>query len=84
MPIDEREPMMEPGWPKMAFIEHRLADDPTNWWAPNHAASRRCCARPASVLERPGHEIYVCEPGEPREELAWIEDELRAATGRAR
>jgi hypothetical protein len=34
------------------------------------------------VLERPGHEIYVCEPGEPREEMAWIEDEMRVATGR--
>ena len=83
LPIDGREAMLEPGWPKMAFIERRLADDPTNWWAPNHAAVE-AMLRSAGlrVLERPGHEIYVCEPGEPREELAWIEDELRAATGR--
>jgi tRNA (mo5U34)-methyltransferase len=81
--IDGREAMLEPGWPKMAFIERRLADDPTNWWAPNHAAVE-AMLRSAGlrVLERPGHEIYVCEPGEPREETAWIEDELRAATGR--
>ena len=26
-------------WPKMHFIEQRYADDPTNWWAPNRAAS---------------------------------------------
>src|SRR5215211_7135817 len=26
-----------PGYPKMHFIEHRYADDPTNWWAPNSA-----------------------------------------------
>jgi len=89
LPIDGREAMLEPGWPKMAFIERRLADDPTNWWAPNHAAVE-AMLRSAGlrVLERPGHEIYVCEPGEPgepgepREETAWIEDELRAATGR--
>jgi tRNA (mo5U34)-methyltransferase len=83
MPIHERDAMVEPGWPKMAFIEHRLANDPTNWWAPNHACVE-AMLRSAGlrVLERPGHEIYVCEPGEPREELAWIEDELRAATGR--
>jgi tRNA (mo5U34)-methyltransferase len=83
LPIDEREPMTAPGWPKMAFIEHRLANDPTNWWAPNHAGVE-AMLRSAGlrVLERPGHEIYVCEPGEPREELAWIESELRAATGR--
>jgi tRNA (mo5U34)-methyltransferase len=83
MPIHEREAMTGPGWPKMAFIEHRLANDPTNWWAPNHACVE-AMLRSAGlrVVERPGHEIYVCEPGEPREELAWIEDEMRAATGR--
>jgi tRNA (mo5U34)-methyltransferase len=85
LPIDQREVMLDPGWPKMAFIEHRLANDPTNWWAPTHAAVE-AMLRSAGlrVLERPGHEIYVCEPDEPREELAWIEDELRAATGLSR
>ena len=79
------EARLEPGWPKMAFIEHRLANDPTNWWAPNHAAvEAMLCSAGLRVLERPGHEIYVCEPGEPREELAGIEAELRAATGLAR
>jgi tRNA (mo5U34)-methyltransferase len=81
--IHERDPMTAPGWPRMAFIEHRLANDPTNWWAPNHACVE-AMLRSAGlrVLERPGHEIYVCEPGEPREEMAWIEDEMRVATGR--
>lgn len=36
--IDDREALSPPGWPKMAFIEHRLAGDPTNWWAPNATA----------------------------------------------
>ena len=83
LPIDQREGMLAPGWPKMAFIEHRLADDPTNWWAPTHACVEAMLRSAGlEVTERPGHEIYVCEPGEPREELAWIEEELRAATGR--
>jgi tRNA (mo5U34)-methyltransferase len=83
LPIDEREPMLEPGWPKMAFIEHRLSRDPTNWWAPNHAGVEALLRSAGlAVLERPGHEIYVCEPAPPREETAWIEAELRAATGR--
>jgi hypothetical protein len=30
--------LADPAWPSMAFIEHRLADDPTNWWAPTPAA----------------------------------------------
>ena len=80
--IHERETMLDRGWPKMAFIEHRLAADPTNWWAPNHAAVE-AMLRSAGlrVAARPGHEIYLCEPGEHREELDWIRDEMLAATG---
>jgi tRNA (mo5U34)-methyltransferase len=80
--IDDREVMREEGWPKMAFIEHRLAGDPTNWWAPNHAG---CMALLRSagleVTDTPGHEIYICRPGPWREELGWIETEMLAATG---
>ena len=77
--IDERERLLEPGWPKMAFIEHRLAGDPTNWWAPNaRRASRRCCAPPGlEVVARPGHEIWLCRPRGGFAHQA----ELLAATG---
>ena len=34
----DRKPMCAPHYPKLAFIEHRLADDPTNWFAANPAA----------------------------------------------
>ncbi len=82
LPIMDREALLDPGWPRMAFLEHRLAGDPTNWWAPNHAGVE-AMLRSAGlrVVSRPGHEIYLCEPGEPREELSWIGDEMRAATG---
>jgi tRNA (mo5U34)-methyltransferase len=47
----------------MAFIEHGFANDPTNWWVPNHAACeamlRSCGLR---VTGRPADEIYLCEP----------------------
>lgn len=80
--IDQRDTLLDEGWPKMAFLEHRLANDPTNWWAPNHAAVEAMLRSAGlQVAGRPGHEIYLCEPGPPREELRWIEDELLAATG---
>ena len=80
--INGRETLLDPGWPKMAFLEHRLAADPTNWWAPNHAGVEAMLRSAGlKVAGRPGHEIYLCEPGEPREELEWIEKELLAATG---
>lgn len=83
-PIHDREAMLEPGWPKMAFIEHRLASDPTNWWAPNHAGVEAMLrSAGVTVMERPGHEIYVCRPAEvPSPDGVWMEEELLAATGR--
>jgi tRNA (mo5U34)-methyltransferase len=58
--LGERELMRDPGWPKMAFIEHRLEDDPTNWWAPN-AAAVEAMLRSAGLVPigSPGHEIYI-------------------------
>jgi tRNA (mo5U34)-methyltransferase len=61
--IDEREEMLRPGWPAMAFIEHAVAGDPTNWWAPNAAcveAMLRSCGLQIRAL--PGHEIWLCRP----------------------
>ena len=58
--LAERDRMLEAGWPKMAFIERRLEDDPTNWWAPNRACMEAMLR--SSGLERvasPGHEIVV-------------------------
>jgi len=61
--IDGREEMLRPGWPTMAFIEHHLAGDPTNWWAPNAAcveAMLRSCG--FEIEAHPGHEIWLCRP----------------------
>jgi tRNA (mo5U34)-methyltransferase len=61
--IDERDRLREPGWPVMAFVEHKLADDGTNWWAPN-AACVEAMARSAglSLDAHPAHEIWLCSP----------------------
>lgn len=59
----ERELMQEPGWPKMAFIEHRLAGDPTNWWAPNHACVEALLrASGFCIIGQPTEETYLCVP----------------------
>jgi len=56
--IDERDTLLDPGWPAMAFIEHELAGDPTNWWAPN-AAGVEAMLRSSGlrILDHPGHEM---------------------------
>jgi tRNA (mo5U34)-methyltransferase len=79
--LDDRALMQRAGWPKMAFIERNLEDDPTNWWAPNHACVEAMVRAAGFVVSaRPGHEIYVCEPdpGEPRLNRELRESELQA------
>ncbi|MDX5436521.1 MAG: TIGR04290 family methyltransferase, partial [Pontibacter sp.] len=75
--------MLADSWPKMAFIEKRMAGDVTNWWAPNHAAieamMRSCGFR---VKERPGHELYILEVDEElKRQQQWNESEYLSATG---
>jgi tRNA (mo5U34)-methyltransferase len=79
--LGEREAMLAPGWPKMAFIEKRLEDDPTNWWAPNRAGVeamlRSTRLEPAAMP--PGHEITVAHRSSSPPEL----DEMRSVLGRS-
>jgi tRNA (mo5U34)-methyltransferase len=64
--IDDREQLLQPGWPKMAFVERKLAGDKTNWWAPN-AACVEAMVRSSGleVDEHPAHEIWLCRPTTP-------------------
>jgi len=87
-PIEDRTPLLASGWPKMAFIEHRLAGDPTNWWAANHAAVEAMLRSSGlRVLERPGHEMYLCAPDGSdtvRQHRALYASQLASACGGGR
>ena len=74
-PIEAREPLLDPGWPKMAFIEHSFAGDPTNWWVANHAGVE-AMLRSAGlrVTARPADEIYLCEPDPEGAAARWHTD----------
>jgi tRNA (mo5U34)-methyltransferase len=83
--IDHREPMHESGWPKLAFIEHRFAGDPTNWWVPNHAGVEAMLRSSGMrLIRQPGHELYICEPdpAHPACISTWNAAEILSATGR--
>jgi tRNA (mo5U34)-methyltransferase len=80
--IDERERLLEPGWPRAAFVERRLAGDPTNWWAAD-AACVEAMVRSAGlrVASHPAHEFWICEPDPDHDQARELRDaELRAAT----
>jgi tRNA (mo5U34)-methyltransferase len=51
-----------PGYPKLHFVEHRYANDPTNWWIPNRACTE-AMLRSAGflILDHPEEEVYVCQ-----------------------
>jgi tRNA (mo5U34)-methyltransferase len=81
LPFSARDRLTDPGWPRAAFIEHSLAGDPTNWWAPDDACVQ-AMLRSAGlrVIAIPGHELYICEPAPATEPTAGIrEGELRSA-----
>jgi tRNA (mo5U34)-methyltransferase len=84
-PIDDRAPLLDPSWPRLAFIERRFAGDPTNWWVPNHAAALAMLRSSGlAVRSHLGHELYLCEPGAPDGSERAPYDytaELLAATG---
>jgi tRNA (mo5U34)-methyltransferase len=51
----------EPAYPKMHFIEHRYAKDPTNWWAPNRACMEAMLRSAGfEIRAHPEDEVYVC------------------------
>jgi tRNA (mo5U34)-methyltransferase len=81
LPFEERERFAAAGWPRMAFVEQRLAGDATNWWVPDEACVEAMLRSAGLEIDaRPGHELWVCRPKPgPRPDR----EELDRATGRS-
>ena len=55
-----------PGYPKLHFIEHNYAGDPTNWWVPNRAAVEAMLRSAGfAIVERAEEEVFVCRRHAP-------------------
>ncbi len=49
-------------WPRMYFVEHSYANDPTNWWIPNcPAAEAMLRSAGLTIVSHPETEIWICE-----------------------
>lgn len=83
--MDDRDLMLRPGWPVMAFVEHAIEGDPTNWWVPNHAAVEAMIRSAGlEVSTRAGEETFLCHPEtHVQSDADHRNRELVAATGRA-
>ena len=53
-------------FPKLHFIEHRYAGDPTNWWVPNRACAEAMLRSAGfEITAHPEDEVYLCKPIDP-------------------
>jgi tRNA (mo5U34)-methyltransferase len=51
-------------FPKLHFIEHRYANDPTNWWIPNRSCAEAMLRSAGFVIAaHPEPEVYLCRRG---------------------
>jgi tRNA (mo5U34)-methyltransferase len=63
-PITETAVFDEPGYPRMHFIEHEYAGDPTNWWVPNRSGAEAMLRSAGFViLDHPEIEVFICRRG---------------------
>ncbi|HLH94873.1 MAG TPA: TIGR04290 family methyltransferase [Xanthobacteraceae bacterium] len=61
----EMEPFEQRGSPKLHFIEHRYAGDPTNWWVPNRACAEAMLRSAGfEITAHPEDEVYICRRAE--------------------
>jgi tRNA (mo5U34)-methyltransferase len=61
-------------FPKLHFIEHRYADDPTNWWIPNRSCTEAMLRSAGfAIAAHPESEVYLCRRGKrPHPEEAYL------------
>lgn len=53
-----------PGYPKLLFVEHRYANDPTNWFIPNGAAVEAMLRSSGFIIcDNPEPEVYLVKRG---------------------
>jgi tRNA (mo5U34)-methyltransferase len=67
----------DPAYPRMFFVEHKYAGDPTNWWIPNRACAE-AMLRSAGfhILDQPEDEVFICgadhQPRARGREVPWL------------
>jgi tRNA (mo5U34)-methyltransferase len=60
-PFEETHIFDDDDYPRMFFVEHRFANDPTNWWIPNRACDEAMLRSSGfEVVDHPEPEVFVC------------------------
>ena len=63
--FEEESIFSDPRFPRLHFIEHRYAGDPTNWWVANESAvAAMVRAADFEIEEHAGPGVYFCAPAD--------------------
>ena len=63
-PFSQTSLFERPGHPRLHFVEHRYAGDPTNWWVPNRACIEAMLRSSGfDIVDHPEEEVYLCQCG---------------------
>lgn len=63
--FEDESPFAREDWPRLHFIEHRYAQDPTNWFVPNRAGAEAMLRSAGFRIEaHPEPEVFLCARGE--------------------
>jgi len=58
----QKEQFEDPAYPRMYFVEHKYAHDPTNWWIPNRACAEAMLRSAGfEIMDHPEEEVYICK-----------------------
>jgi tRNA (mo5U34)-methyltransferase len=59
--FEERRHFDDSAYPRMHFVEHKYAGDPTNWWVPNRAAAAAMLRSSGfAIADNPEEEVFIC------------------------
>jgi tRNA (mo5U34)-methyltransferase len=75
----ESDQFADVSYPRMYFVEHKYAGDPTNWWIPNRACAEAMLRSAGfAIVAHPEDEVFICRrtAGEAGREMR--EQELAA------
>jgi tRNA (mo5U34)-methyltransferase len=60
-PFRETEPFGRDDYPRLFFVEHSYAGDPTNWWFPNRACAEAMLRSAGfAIVAHPEDEVFIC------------------------
>jgi tRNA (mo5U34)-methyltransferase len=77
--FSESDQFEDDAYPRMYFVEHKYAGDPTNWWIPNRSCAEGMLRSAGfDIVAHPEDEVFICRRATGDAARAMREQELAA------